>query len=66
MKLESLEYRYGKQVTELGLDLYGDTCASGFILQQRMNYRFYKIFDLIKRRASFFGIFTLADKVELN
>ena len=32
MSLERLEYKYGKKVAEMGLDLYGDTCASGFIL----------------------------------
>ena len=63
-----LEKAYGPQTEEINdkSQLFEDTSVSLFVHKKRSQFKFFNIIDLIKKRASIFGIYSLNDKVELN
>jgi len=46
--------------------MFDDSDVKSLVLSARLKYKFFRIVDLIRKRASIFGIYALNDKVELN
>lgn len=61
---------YGEHVKELDdyqeAEIFDDSDVKSLVLSARLKYKFFRIVDLIRKRASIFGIYALNDKVELN
>ena len=65
-----MESKYGALIDETDqLDdnlLFQDHNAVLHVLNQRKKYKFMRVLDLVKKRASVYGIYALNDKVEMN
>lgn len=68
--LKGLNFKYWEKVRQLEdfkkTKMFDGQAVDSLVLSARLKYKFFRIVDLIRRRTSVFGIYTLNDKVELN
>ena len=64
-RLEQLEKRYGSSIKDIDLDPFEDEKLVTSILEKRRNYRFLERSNMLKKRVSFFGIFSAGEDIEM-
>jgi hypothetical protein len=65
-----LEKKYGEKYKRFNIkqtaDIFDDLVVTKKLYEERTRYKFMKIAELIKKRISFFGIYSLNDQVEMT
>ena len=69
-ELLELEDRYGDKYKKFNIkyqnDIFDDLVVTKKLYGERTRYKFMKIAELIKKRISFFGIYSLNDQVVMT
>ena len=69
-ELLELEERYGDKYKKFNIkyqnDIFDDLVVTKKLYAERTRYKFMKIAELIKKRISFFGIYSLNDQVDMT
>lgn len=69
-ELIELEERYGDKYKKFNIkhqmDIFDDLIVTKKLYGERTRYKFMKIAELIKKRISFFGIYSLNDQVDMT
>ena len=69
-ELLHLEEHYGHKYKDFNIkhqtDIFDDLVVTKKLYKERTKYKFMKIAELIKKRISFFGIYSLNDQVEMT